>query len=299
MLRPSSVWTLCIGAAIGIACGLAIPRRLLSRRDRHEPIRMTLRGPLADFLPQSGIAELAGSLAHELNQPLTAITSNAQAAREFLASNTFNQELLSEILDDMINDASRASDIVRGVRALVLGEAPRMVSFSIADVVDQALDLARPNAKARGVIIHRELADVLPRAVGDPVEIRLVLLNLLVNALDAVAAGRPSGDRLIWVRARADGNTIRMAMQDNGGGVAPDDLDKIFRPFYSSKPKGMGLGLSLCRALMERNGGHIEAISNSGEGMTFECVLPREAEAHPRASVGRTVDSYPAVFRWR
>lgn len=299
MMRRSSAWLLCLSAVIGFGYVVATRQPQLARRDARRPIRMTLRGPLADFLPQSGIAELAGSLAHELNQPLTAITSNAQAAREFLASNTYNQELLSEILDDMVNDASRASDIVRGVRALVLGEAPRMLPFSIADVVDQALDLARPNARARGVIIRRELADALPRTIGDPVEIRLVLLNLLVNALDAVAAGRPSGDRLIWVRVRTDGTTVRMAVQDNGAGVAPDDLDKIFRPFYSSKPKGMGLGLSLCRALMERNGGHIEAIGNSGQGMTFECVLPREAETLREEAAHNAETSQSAMVRWR
>lgn len=292
-MRRSLAWVLCIAAAMGVGCAVAMQRLRIAPRGAREPMRLTLRGPLAHALPQSGIAELAGSLAHELNQPLTAITSNAHAAREFLASSTFNKEMLKEIVDDMVDDASRASDIVRGVRALILGEAPRMVPFSVADVVDQALDLARANASARSVVVKRDIEDGLPRAVGDPVEIRLVLLNLLVNALDAVASGRSRHDRFITVRVRAADRALRIAVQDNGAGVAADDLEKIFRPFYSSKPKGMGLGLSLSRALMERNGGHIEAIRNSGGGMTFECVLPREAEALRQGSTGA------AVFRWR
>ncbi|SMR85658.1 sensor histidine kinase [Cupriavidus plantarum] len=303
-MRRSSAWMLYIAAVLGAGCailmqppraGRRVPREGMPREPwrPREPVRMTLRGPLAEMLPQSGIAELAGSLAHELNQPLTAITSNAHAAREFLAASEFNKELLKEIVDDMVDDASRASDIVRGVRALVLGEAPRMVPFNVADVVEQALDLARANATARCVAIERDIPEALPRAVGDPVEIRLVLLNLLVNALDAVASGRSSHDRRITVRARALDHEVRMAVQDNGAGVAADDLDKIFRPFYSSKPKGMGVGLSLSRALMERNGGHIQAIRNSGGGMTFECVLPQEALTLCHRTTGT------AVFQWR
>lgn len=271
-MHPLAVSMLCISVGIGIrACSLAF-------RSSGEQARIPREseGLPEDASQRTGLTTLAGALAHELSQPLTAITSNAHAARELLASNMLEQKLLREILDDIVDDASRASDIVRAVRALVLGEAPHMRPFSVGDMTDQAVELAGANARSRCVVIQRDLAEPLPRAMGDPVEIRLVLLNLLANALDAVANGCSTDDRSIVIRVKAGDGTLCIAVQDNGCGVAKDDLSRIFRPFYSSKPRGMGLGLSLSRALMERNGGRLKANCNSGRGMTFEFELLQE-----------------------
>lgn len=291
------VLTLLLGMMAGAGLTAAIGLRPAAWLRNRRSLRKTGDGPLRDAMLRPGTAELAGSLAHELSQPLTAITSNAQAARAYLASGVYDPNDLREILDDIINDASRASEIVRGVRALVLGEAPRMVPFSVADVVEQALELVQANARARGVTMRGDLAEGLPRVVGDPVEIRLVLLNLLVNALDAVEAVRAEGDRVVSVFAALRDGAVRLAVHDNGCGVADDDLDRIFRPFYSSKPKGMGLGLSFSRALMERNGGRIHAIRNNGRGMTFECVLRVETPVRHAASASVVAGRYAATYR--
>ncbi|RZT36804.1 sensor histidine kinase [Cupriavidus agavae] len=263
------------GASVTLAFA-ALPRAA-NRRRPAERLRMVESSPLCDAARRPGMVELAGSLAHELNQPLTAITSNAQAAREYLVSGAAAQDEIREILDDIVADASRASDIVQGVRALIRGEAPRLVPFSIGDVVDRALELVRDRARAGGVTLLGATDPALPRAVADPMEIQLVLLNLLVNALDAVQGLRPDAARQVTVSAAARDGLLLLAVRDNGCGVSEGDLDKIFRPFYSSKPRGMGLGLSFSRALMERNGGRVRAIRNRDVGMTFECLLRTEA----------------------
>lgn len=270
---------------MGVSMTLAyavVPRAATGRR-RGGTLRVVDTSPLSDVASRPGMVELAGSLAHELNQPLTAITSNAQAAREYLMSGAPAQGEIREILDDIVSDASRASDIVKGVRALIRGEAPHLVPFHVGDVIARALDLVRDEAKARGVAVQSAADQMLPRAMGDPMEIQLVLLNLLVNALDAVEATQTVGARQVSVLAFAHEGTLRLAVRDNGCGVSEGDLDKIFRPFFSSKPKGMGLGLSFSRALMERNGGRLRALRNTDRGMTFECLLRIEQNASATA----------------
>ncbi len=280
-------WTpmLALGISIGYALASLAGAAGGRRRQERGVSRVGDASTLPDIAHRPGMAELAGSLAHELNQPLTAITSNAQAARAYLTSGTFDQAELREILEDIVSDASRASDIVRGVRALIRGEAPRSVPFPIGDVVVRALELVQDNARTRGVTVQGVIDATLPRVVGDPMEIQLVLHNLLVNAMDAVESAQAVGARNVSVTARLHDGTLRLLVRDNGCGVADSDLRDIFRPFYSSKPKGMGLGLSFSRALMERNGGRIEAIRNSDQGMTFECQLRTEATAHHPAPV--------------
>jgi len=279
------VTILLLGASVALATGV-LPRPRAAPRRRSDTLRVIDASPFSDIASRPGMVELAGSLAHELNQPLTAITSNAQAAREYLMSGTPDQGEIREILDDIVSDASRASDIVKGVRALIRGEAPHLVPFQIGEVIARALELVRDEARAREVTVDGTADGELPRAVGDPMEIQLVLLNLLVNALDAVEAAHARGARKVSVGASAQDGVLKLTVRDNGCGVAEGDLDKIFRPFFSSKPKGMGLGLSFSRALMERNGGRLRAIRNSDRGMTFECLLrtelPASATAHHR-----------------
>lgn len=283
-----------MGLSAALTMG-ALPRSGSVRRRQGDATRVVDTSPfssIGDIASRPGMVELAGSLAHELNQPLTAITSNAQAAREYLVSGAADQAEIREILDDIVSDASRASDIVKGVRALIRGEAPHAVPFPIGDVIARALDLVRDEAKARGVAVQGATTGHLPRAVGDPMEVQLVLLNLLVNALDAVDGSPAPRARAVSINADTHGNMLRLTVCDNGCGVAEGDLDKIFRPFFSSKPRGMGLGLSFSRALMERNGGRLRAIRNSDSGMTFECLLRTEDSTATQATATAAVTAH-------
>ncbi|WP_423197547.1 sensor histidine kinase [Cupriavidus sp. H19C3] len=231
------------------------------------------------------VGPLAGSLAHELNQPLTAITSNAQAARQYLTKEPLDIAEMVSTLNDIVSDASRASEIVRSVRALVLGHAPAPVLFQVDDVVREVIGRVGDNADGRGVELHRQVPRGLPAAVGDPLEIQLVLFNLLLNAIEAVESVRPRGERRIFIRVERQDDELVLAVRDNGCGVEAGNLQRIFEPFVSSKPKNMGLGLSFSRALAERNGGRLRAIRNEGApGMTFELRLRMDrAEAPVRA----------------
>ncbi len=275
---------LLVGISSGVAFAAAIVPSFGRRRSHSGGTTESVQSSnhareIAHLSPAPGMNELAGSIAHELNQPLTAITSNAQAAREYLASGPCDPAEVREILDDIVADASRASEIVRRVRALILGEAPSAIHFNVGEVVDQAIALVDANARARSVLASREVADSLPRAVGDPMEIQLVLLNLLSNALDAVESVRPHGERSASILAQERNGMVVVSVRDNGCGVEPGQLERIFQPFYSSKHKGMGLGLSFSRALVERNGGRLSAIRNSNTGMTFELSLRTEDAA--------------------
>lgn len=285
-----------LGMTVGFALATVLGVGAVRRQRPALPASRADDGAHREGMYRAGMAELAGSLAHELNQPLTAITSNAQAAREYLLQQKFDLQEVREILDDIVSDTTRASEIVRGVRALILGEAPRVVPFDVAKVIEQALDLVRASADERHISLHVEDVHALPRAVGDPMEIQLVLLNLLTNALDAVAAS-PQPERHVSVLAKAREGSIRICVRDTGCGVAAGALDQIFRPFYTSKPKGMGLGLSFSRALMERNSGRIQAIRNSNQGMTFELQL--RAESVGQRSLRVVAENYPTVSSGR
>lgn len=280
----------CAGLAMASLAGWRVGRRHDSPGRRVAEGDALCASPPLSSLPDTanrpGMAELAGSLAHELNQPLTAITSNAQAAREYLSSGTPDPTEMREILDDIVSDASRASDIVRGVRALIRGEAPSPVPMQVREVIAQAIAAVQDRADARHTSLQAMADEGLPGVVADPVEIQLVLVNLLVNALDAVELSRPGGEGRVSVIACVRDDTVRVLVRDNGDGVAEGDLHRIFRPFYSSKPSGMGLGLSFSRALMERNGGALQATRNSHGGMTFECLLPVGAATPRRTTPG-------------
>lgn len=295
-IAPGWVGALLLG--LSAASLLAVSMKAGARRREAGPV--AVRVLLSDAPRHSpGMAELAGSLAHELNQPLTAITSNAQAAREYLLSAANIEPAdIREILDDIVSDASRASEIVRGVRALIRGEAPQPIQFDIGEVVDQTLALVQADARARGVTVCGRIANGLPRAVGDPMEIELVLLNLLVNALEAVVGVLPADTRTISVTADSLDDTIRVSVRDNGNGVPAQAIDHIFEPFWSSKPQGMGIGLSFSRALMERNNGHIRAVRNRDCGMTFEFTL-RTGAAARTAPEGAGNWRYAETGTWR
>jgi len=226
----------------------------------------------------SSMGELAGSLAHELDQPLTAIVSNAQAARQYLASDVIDMDEVREILKDVNDEACRASATVRQIRALIKGESRVLGPLDIGTAIDEAVALVRGNALGRGIVLTRQVASPLPRVNGDAVQIQQLLLNVLLNACDAVDRGVPGSGtpREVTVTAGVADGMVQIAVRDSGAGVDPGDLEHIFEPFVTSKPQGMGLGLSISRAIAARHGGTLDAWNNADRGMTFQFSLPQE-----------------------
>ena len=248
-------------------------------RHRRAMELQTQRNELAHLSRVTMLGELSGSLAHELNQPLAAILSNAQAARRFMNQDQVDQFELKEILEDIINDDKRAGEIIGRLRLLLKkGEVNREL-LDMNELVLEVLRLAHSDLLNHEVVVETELESLLPRVRGDRIQLQQVLLNLVMNAGDAVATNA-NGDRRITVRTcRLDNESIGTSVIDQGCGIPEDRLDRVFEPFYTTKPHGMGLGLSVCRTIIAAHGGELSATNNPRRGATFYIKLDQAAEA--------------------
>ncbi|WP_437579660.1 hybrid sensor histidine kinase/response regulator [Sorangium sp. So ce887] len=234
---------------------------------------------LAHLNRVSAMSELAASIAHELNQPLAAILSNAQAAQRLLARTPPDVAEARAALDDIVADDRRAAKVIQRMRAMLRKGELSAVALDLGEVVREVARLLASAALLAGATLRIELAPGLPRVRGDGIQLQQVLLNLLVNALDAVSR-RPPEARLVVVRARpADGGGVELSVADSGEGVPPADLERIFEPFFTSKAQGLGVGLAISRSIVEAHGGRLWAERGAGEGATFRCALPVWDEA--------------------
>jgi signal transduction histidine kinase len=249
----------------------------LSRR-RSEMEGQRLRQDLAHVGRVSTIGALTTSLAHELNQPLTAILSNAEAAEQLLDSSAPNLKEVREILQDIAKDDRRATQVIHRLRGLLRKGTLEPSSLDINEVIGEVARLVSADAVVRNVSVRLDLAPELPPIWGDRVQLQQVVLNLLLNGLDAMQdAG--GGDRslvLRTVRTGADG--VQVAVRDSGTGIDEADLDQIFQAFYTTKAAGMGMGLTIARAIVEAHGGRLEARNNPAGGSTFSFTLPVGAQ---------------------
>jgi PAS domain S-box-containing protein len=245
------------------------------------------RSELAHVTRISTMGELAASLAHELNQPLTAILSNAQAALRFLSNKPADLEEVREILDDIVLDNSRAGEVIRRMRALVKKEEPEFASLDLVSLTRDVVVLLHSDAILQSVKIALELDDELPPVRGDKVQLQQVMLNLMLNAFDAMK-DCTAAEREVRLRVtREDTSLIQAAVSDRGTGLSRDKLDKIFQPFYTTKREGLGMGLSICRSIIEAHGGRLWAENNSDDGATFYFTVPvAEKAAGQKYSIG-------------
>ncbi|WP_158935776.1 nitrogen regulation protein NR(II) [Burkholderia sp. S171] len=250
---------------------------VIDRTERYELLRN--RQQLAHLTRVSTLGELAGSLAHELNQPLTAILSNAQAAQRFLATEPVNLGEVREILHDLVDDTHRASEVIRKIRALVKKGDLEAAPLSVASVIRDVALLVHSDAIVRGIRMRVAVTPELPPVDGDKVQLQQVVLNLLLNAFDALES-RPALDREVAIAVTLEeGDTLRVAVRDSGTGLAGNTFDKLFLPFFTSKRDGLGLGLSISRSIVEMHGGRIWAQNNEDHGATFYFTLPTGARA--------------------
>jgi PAS domain S-box-containing protein len=246
----------------------------ITERKRVEAELQEQRAELAHVARISIMGELAASLAHELNQPLTAILSNAQAGLRFMTSKRGNLGEVREILQDIVKDNSRAGEVIRRMRALVKKEALESATLDLASLIRDVVALLHSDAILQNVQIALELDDSLPPVWGDRVQLQQVVLNIMLNAFDAMREC-PADERKVKVRAEPDGAAlIKVAVSDRGTGLSGDKLDKIFQPFYTTKREGLGMGLSITRSIIEAHGGRLWAENNADHGATFSFTLP-------------------------
>jgi two-component system, LuxR family, sensor kinase FixL len=231
------------------------------------------RVELAHFSRVSMLGELSASLAHELNQPLGAILRNAEAAELFLQDPSPDLEELRTILADIRKDDQRAGAVIDRMRSLLKRREVAHRPLDLNVLAGEVISLVRPDADARKVRVALEPAASLPLVRGDRVQLQQVLLNLLLNAMDAVNGSAPDRRR-VTVRVHAVGARIEVAVSDNGHGIPTDKLARVFEPFFTTKPNGMGMGLPISRTIMEAHLGSIRAENDPAGGATFCFALP-------------------------
>jgi PAS domain S-box-containing protein len=220
------------------------------------------------------LGELSGALAHELNQPLTAILSNAQAAQRLLARAPLDRAVLGEILDDIVTDDLRAGEVITRLRALLKKGEASFQPLDLNDIATDVLALARSELIERHVTVSTRLAPGLPSIIGDRVQLQQVMLNLLLNGCEAMSTKR-SAERMLTMSTALDGHDFLLAsVADRGSGIPPDTADRLFEPFFTTKAQGLGLGLSICRSIIVAHGGRIWADNNRDGGATFTFALP-------------------------
>jgi PAS domain S-box-containing protein len=242
----------------------------------------TLRRSLDEIAHLNRVAamgELTASLAHELNQPLAAILSNAQAASRFLGSESPDLAEVRECLSDIVADDKRAGEIIRQLRALLRKGESQVSVVDLNEVVSDAIRLVRNDALLRDTSIRFEPFPGLACVRGDRIQLYQVALNLIMNSLDATGE-RPYGERWVSVRtAESEGQGVQLTVEDSGKGVVGSDLARVFEPFFSTKREGLGMGLSISRSIVQAHGGRIWAENSDGRGAIFHCVLPVAQQA--------------------
>ncbi len=233
-----------------------------------------LRSELAHASRVSMMGQFASALAHELGQPLGAILRNTEAAELFLEHDPPDIEEVRAILADIRHDDQRAGNVIDRLRALLKRRNFTPRALSVSDELANVFALARSDLSTRKVQLEIDMAPDLPTVLGDPVHLQQVLLNLILNAMDAVEEVADTR-RKVTVRAQRHGSgEIEVAVEDSGPGIAPDKLKRLFEPFFTTKANGMGIGLSISRTIIEAHGGRIWAENNAGEGATFRFTLP-------------------------
>ena len=220
------------------------------------------------------MGEMTASFAHELNQPLTAIANNASAARRFLQRGNIDPTLLQQLLQDMVADSQRAGEVIRGIRSLVRKETSVHTLFDLNAVIADTVRLVSTDVLSRESVVTTELDPQLPQVSATLVQIQQVLLNLIINALDAME-GLPPTERRIIITTRSDkGDVVEVSVRDFGTGLPKDQPDKVFDHFFSTKQKGMGMGLTIVRSIIEAHGGTIVAEDAPERGARMIVRLP-------------------------
>jgi len=262
---------------LGPAASGASPRILgvsmdITRQKRAGEEAQLQREELAHLSRVASLSALSGSLAHELGQPLGSILNNALAGQRFVSQDAPDLTELRAIFGDIVSADRRAAEIIERLRTMMRRGEVVLQAVSVHESLDELLRLTRTDLIARGVSVSNLSTGDLPPAMTDRVQLQQVLLNLIVNACDAMKSNRPD-DRLLTLTTAVEQNELRIGVLDCGVGV-PDDVESLFRPFHTTKADGLGMGLSICRTLVTSHGGRLWAERRAERGAAFYVALP-------------------------
>jgi C4-dicarboxylate-specific signal transduction histidine kinase len=220
------------------------------------------------------MGQLTASIVHEVKQPIAATVTNAQAALRFLDAQTFDLDEVRQIQSDIVKDGNRAGEVICRIRNLFKKAPPRRDRFEINGAIREVIEIVRGEAVKNGVTVQTELPDHLPHIHGDRVQLQQVVLNLIINAIQAMS-GLTEGIRQLHIGTESVGEDgVCVAVRDSGPGLSTENLQRLFEPFYTTKPNGMGMGLSICRTIIEDYGGRLWATGLHPNGALFQFTIP-------------------------
>jgi PAS domain S-box-containing protein len=255
--------------------------RDITDRKRAEEAAQRQREELAHALRVMTLGELTASFAHEINQPLAAITTNAQATRRLLDAEQA-KPAITDALTDIAEDAKRASQIIRKLRTLFRKEHAERTVVDINTLITDVVSLLRADLQRRTISVSLALAETVPPVLGDSVQLQQVMLNLVVNACEAIVATEGAPREILVETRRTEPGRLAIAVRDSGIGVKETELERIFEHFVTSKPQGLGMGLAISRSIVQAHGGRIWATANHDWGLTLHVELPAHGGGQER-----------------
>ncbi len=266
--------------ANGLAQGVAMLRANSARLQAEAKLDKT-ESELARVARTLTVGELTASIAHEVNQPLAAVVTNANACMRWLKGQTPDLPEARAAAQRIVRDSNRAAEVIARIRALLAKGEPQRERLKINEVVREIIPLVQGELRRREAIFEIDLGDDLPLAAMDRVLIQQLIMNLLINALDAMAKVTDRPHLLRLRTSRDEAGAILVAVQDSGIGLTEEQMSRVFDAFYTTKPQGLGMGLSICRSIVEAQGGRLWAAANEGAGATFQLTMPVEKGVHP------------------
>ena len=240
-----------------------------------ERLRNT-QSQLAHLDRVSTVGQLGASIAHEIKQPISAAVTSAEAALRWLDHRPPDLEEARQALHRIVKEGDHASKVVNRIRALIKKAPPRKDCLEINEAIREVIELTRGEAAKNGVSVKTELADGLPLVQADRVQLQQVVVNLIINAIEAMCAADGGTRELFIITGRADSRSVLVAVRDSGPGLPQASLDRLFEPFYTTKSSGLGLGLSICRLIVEEHGGRFWASPNPPRGAVFQFTVPAD-----------------------
>jgi PAS domain S-box-containing protein len=250
----------------------------ITERNRTQEALQQAQAELAHVTRLTTLGELTASIAHEVNQPLAAIVTNGEACLRWLAYRPPELEEVRGAVESMISDGVRASEVVWGLRGLLKKSTPQRALLNLNDVIEQLVLLVERELLNNRVTLRLELAPALPVVLGDRIQLQQVIMNLAINSIQSMASVTDRTRELLIRSCQGEDGQVLIEVRDDGVGIDPKNMHQLFNAFFTTKPNGMGMGLSICRSIIEAHGGRIWASSNAGPGATFSFTLPQVRE---------------------
>ena len=222
----------------------------------------------------ASLAELSATIAHEVNQPLAAIAMRAETGLRWLSRDEPNVAKAEQLMRDIVSDARRASDIVQRIRRMATRHEPELIPLDLSEVVEEALLFVRHEVGARSITLSASLGGGLPTVLGDRIQLQQVIVNLLVNSMQAVTQTEVAMRRITLDIGVGENDAVSFSIRDNGSGIPAENLDRVFESFFTTKDDGMGIGLAICRSIIAAHGGSISVSNVPGGGARFQFILP-------------------------